>query len=264
MASGREGLNIYVPGNRKDREMCYMISLPGALAKVFGISKSRKEIIGYVLRSSLSLIDDLLETQGVGRILSIDPPLRILPNESEEDILLATEEATAASVSRRARSAPLISHNSPRSVSTILGLENSELSSSSQHEEMRRPSTAISENQGTPSSSDLGEPTPRLSPDPVLRSVRSQSPEIFQQENLRSSNAYQELLNQVIQIAGRTTLPHRNASRQVGSGQVHPGFNHAAAFGMRNQNQLAHDTKIGVAGELFVCDFKPPGFNEIN
>jgi hypothetical protein len=42
-----------------------------------------------------------------------------------------------------------------------------------------------------------------------------------------------------------------------GNVQFHQGFDHAAAFGIRSQGQMNHDTKIGAAGELFVSSIVP-------
>ncbi|KAH6672240.1 hypothetical protein B0J14DRAFT_69385 [Halenospora varia] len=268
VAIEENGLKIFVPRNRKDREICYLTNLPGALVKVFGISKSAREIIGNVLKSSLFAMDHLLETEGIGRVFSITPPPRVLPEESEQEALLTTEEATAASRNSRARSAPLLSSGRTRAISPVSGPEDREpalyapgadvpdlhLGPPSEHEETSRPSTAMSDYRGTPASSGFRDPTPHFSPEPVPRFARSPTPEIFQQENLTRNSAYRELLDHVIRIGGRTTLPHRDFIPQVGNGQVHQGFDHEAAFGIRTQTQMAHDIKIGAAGELFVFE----------
>src|SRR5208282_730118 len=60
-------------------------------------------------------------------------------------------------------------------------------------------------------------------------------------------------LNSVVQIAKRVALPHRdfiNAEGHFGDFPLHQGFDHEAAFGIRSQDQMAHDTRIGTAGEL--------------
>jgi hypothetical protein len=207
-----------------------MTNLPEALVNVFGISKSAREIIANVLKSPLYVMDRLLETQGIGTVPSIPPPPRVLPEESDEEVILTTEEAIASSRASRARSAP-------------------------SREEASRPSTAISDHRNTPASSGLRDATPQFLPEPAHRFARSPTSEVFQQDNLRRSSAYQELLDNVIRIAGRTTLPHRNSIAQVGNGQLHEGFNHEAAFGIRTQAQMTHDIKIGAAGELFVRNF---------
>ncbi len=40
-------------------------------------------------------------------------------------------------------------------------------------------------------------------------------------------------------------------------GDFNQGYERVAAFGVRSQGQMNHDTKIGAAGELFVSSFYP-------
>lgn len=71
---------------------------------------------------------------------------------------------------------------------------------------------------------------------------------------LAEPSQYVRVLEKVIQIARRTIIPLRFAG--LGASAAATGGltleEHVSAFGSRSQNQLAHDIKIGAAGELFV------------
>ncbi|CAG8949950.1 hypothetical protein HYFRA_00004281 [Hymenoscyphus fraxineus] len=95
------------------------------------------------------------------------------------------------------------------------------------------------------------------------RSVSAAIPE----RNEFARTAYGDLLNNVIQIARRASIPDRNAAIS-GPGQFHPGHIHNDAFGVRSQGQMNHDVQIGAAGELFVyellANFLSPSFGWSN
>jgi hypothetical protein len=264
---------ILVPRNRRDRELCYLRQLPEALTKLFHVTSSAREIIGNVLNSSPFVIDDLLEAAGIGKVSDIQSPPRPSLEELDEQEIIATEEATAPSRNSRAQSAPLLTSRNrlgqPRS-SDRLSLENGELSSSFIDTEIPLPSTIFpgdipasisstttSDIQDTPASSGLRDPT--LEPLPELANIspRSLSPEDVGRGNFSSNDAYRELLDNVIRIANRTNLPHRDFMTEPRDFQFHQGFDHEAAFGIRSQDQMTHDTRIGAAGELFVSNLVP-------
>jgi hypothetical protein len=95
--------------------------------------------------------------------------------------------------------------------------------------------------------------TPPQSPESARRRARDSTPQgIPRGEVYNTLNAYRELLSHVIRVADRTELPRCNALAHPSSGQNFPGFNRADAFGIRSQNQINHDVKVGAAGELFV------------
>lgn len=71
---------------------------------------------------------------------------------------------------------------------------------------------------------------------------------------LAEPSQYVRILEKVIQIAQRTNIPLRSAGREASAATIGglTSEEHVSAFGVRSQNQLAHDIKIGAAGELFV------------
>jgi hypothetical protein len=109
----------------------------------------------------------------------------------------------------------------------------------------------------TPSSSILGEDDVQTSLRQVVARLRSPSLAYSEGNEVLTPNAWLALLDNVIRIARRTTIPHHNALVGPNNGQFHPDFDHDAAFGIRSQGQMNHDFKIGAAGELFVSSLSP-------
>jgi len=109
----------------------------------------------------------------------------------------------------------------------------------------------------TPSSSIFGEDDVRTSLRQVVARPRSPSLAYPEGNEVLTPDAWLALLDNVIRIARRTTIPHRNALVGPTNGQFHPDFDHDAAFGIRSQGQMNHDFKIGAAGELFVSSLDP-------
>jgi hypothetical protein len=209
---------IFVPQNRDAREVCYMRELPHALTKLFKITQSASENISHVLNSSIAVIDELLEQGGIGKVPGVG--VESPPRRVVEDMdehEVDIDEEAAPSE---------VSGGDPRFF-----------------ERLHTP----------PSSSIFGEGSVRTSPRQVVP-PRSPSPA---ENEFFTNNAYLELLDNVIRIARRTTLPHRSALAGPANGQFHPGFDHDAVFGIRSQGQMNHDFKIGAAGELFVSRHDP-------
>lgn len=110
----------------------------------------------------------------------------------------------------------------------------------------------------TPSSSIFGEDDVQTSLRQVVARPRSPSLAYPEGVEVLTPDAWLALLDNVIRIARRTTIPHCNALVGPTNGQFHPDFDHDAAFGIRSQAQMNHDFKIGAAGELFVSSLNLP------
>lgn len=246
-----------MPQNRRDRELSYLRQLPEALCKLFHIDSSAREIIGNILNSSPFVINDLLEAAGIGKVSEIQPPPRPSIDDLDEQETVAAEEAvetevaTASLRDSRAQSVPLLSSRTGFAQAGSSNLPSlghgvaSSISASGSRARTPNSSTAPFESRGTPASRIFGFPSPGPPREPDNIFNRSPSPEDVAQ-------AYGELLNDVIRIASRTTLPRYGAMAGPGGGQFHPGFDLEAAFGVRSQDQMTHNTRIGAAGELFV------------
>ena len=70
-----------MPENRRDRELCYSLSFPEALTKLFGILPAAREIISNVLSKPIDILDDILEAEGIGMVPRIAPPPRPAADE---------------------------------------------------------------------------------------------------------------------------------------------------------------------------------------
>jgi len=216
------GWQIFVPTLRSNRELCYKIHLPEALAKALEIPASSREHISLVLNSSISFINDFLETVGIGQVPGIEVfPRRLVDDsdgeEEEEEGVVATREGTSRVVAN-------------------------EFFGTSQ---VSRISVAISEGGSTPPS-NISSPQLFFEPEP------DNIPNIPIQGIIGNVDAYTQLLSHVIRLARQTSLPQSTFPAAPGNGQYLLGYDHQAAFGVRVLDQMRHDSKIGAAGELFV------------
>ncbi|KAL5327036.1 hypothetical protein ACEPPN_004726 [Leptodophora sp. 'Broadleaf-Isolate-01'] len=240
-------LQVFVPLNNKHRELCYLRNLPQALTILLQIDLSARNIIQKVLTSSVLVLEDLLDAEGVGKIQSVPPPRRNgeqhddyydddEDGEEGEEEVLSHEEATANSPIPTPQSAPLRGR-------AAVGIWNSP----------SRSSSPMVHYQDTPAGSQFSESNARVSLSPDRHLSRSPTPE---QANFGRSAGYIRLLDHVIRMSIRFVFPHHDTVPQVGNGEIHQGFNHGDAFGVRSQGQMSHDIKIGAAGELFeyLCD----------
>jgi hypothetical protein len=96
-----ENWQIFVPQDRDAREICYRKKLPSALADWLKIDPSTSESIGHVLNSSFSVIDELLEEEGIGKVSGIEPPPRRVPEElyDDDEVVVRVEEEAASDLS---------------------------------------------------------------------------------------------------------------------------------------------------------------------
>jgi hypothetical protein len=217
-----DSFRIFVPSDKKSRKICYRRQFPEALAKLFQIDSAAREILSNVLNSTLTIMDDLLEEAGVGQVPGIELPAQRSVDEPDEPDEIIAEEAVA-------RGEASLTHFASGS---------------------NRVETEYSESDSIPPSPIY---TPPQSPESARRRARDSTPQgIPRGEVYNNLNAYRELLSHVIRVADRTELPRCNALAHPSSGQNFPGFNRADAFGIRSQNQINHDVKVGAAGELFV------------
>jgi hypothetical protein len=215
------GWQIFVPTLRSNRELCYQIHLPEALATAIEIPTSCREHISFVLNNSISIINDLLETVGIGHVPGIEAfPRRLVyhsDREEEEEEVVAIREGTSRVVAGEFFGASQVS----------------------------RIGVAIPEGGSTPPS-NISSPQQFLEPEPA------NIPNVPIQGIFGNVDAYTQLLSHVIRLARQTSLPQSTFPAAPGNGQYLLGYDHQAAFGVRVLDQMRHDNKIGAAGELFV------------
>lgn len=241
-------LRIHVPRDPNDRKQCYLSHLPNTLARFLGL-KDREARLTFqlVFLSHGSSIESLLDCNGIAAAPVEDLP-SVGSDASDDSEPLALSGDTV-SEDGEVEDTPVRVHTPPSSsetaleVSSILGSENFELGHRSRQPSYQvetagvfvtsrqasarsiRPFTAPARPLAFPD--DGAEPVP-----PVTQFVR--------------------LLCDVIRLGRQATLPQAS---QVPTNASNGDRNTTTGwpFGVRSENQLAHDIKIGAAGELYVC-----------
>ncbi|KFZ02938.1 hypothetical protein V502_11372 [Pseudogymnoascus sp. VKM F-4520 (FW-2644)] len=227
----KNGWQIFVPSLASNREVCYKMHFPEALTKAIEIPISCREHISLVLTSSISVIDDLLETVGVGHVPGIEAiPRRVVTESDEEDEEDEEEEGEREVVVTTAEASSRVT------VNEIFGLS-----------QVSQVSTPIPEGGSTSSSNDSY-------PELFVGPEADNAPNIPIQIVFGNVDAYTQILGHVIRIARQTNLPQNDFPAAPTNGQHLPGYDHQAVFGVRGLNQTRHDTKIGAAGELFAYE----------
>lgn len=219
---------IIVPQNSHSRAVSYRIALPDALTKLFNLTGTSSESIGYVLNSSDLIIDDLLEHAGIGLVPGIEPPPRTTADDTSE---VDSQGGDTASV--EGEFLPQAEFDPSRRASEASGAN----SSASGRLETPLPSD-FAQDRGSFYSHGLH--------------PESLSPTYPRGYESSRGNAYRELLGNVIRIARNTVLPRSGDLARPSDSPFHQNFHHEAAFGIRSQGEMSYNMKIGAAGELFV------------
>jgi len=261
-------LSIYVPKDSKDQEICYLRLLPTKLfnetmmVKVdrnstLALDSIAVSVITAILASSDEVINLVLEEAGIVPVSYNDDyyvevqqiPVDALPSPGFNHDY--NEESETASVED--------SETAPVGSAMQSGMETPEASTSAP----QNPSLSIavaSMNRASTRPNLLSQPIqirtpPRLDPEPVVTEInRSFTPASRQVE-------FRRLLDDIITAARnkRGRLPSQGAFNldallnalpvEIASDTLN---NYHLPFGIRNENQLEHDMKIGAAGELYV------------
>jgi hypothetical protein len=255
-------LRVYVPKDTKERELCYLGTLPQRILDFImtnpitlqrtNVEPGAITIIGNILKSSPYVVDDLLEDAG---IIPYNIPVDDQPTEWEN---------IREDIHRKGRSSVMYDSPSPSTSS-------------------RTSSTGsnISEPRTPRSSSSVSEPSTRATPSPSRKSIsRHRYPNStitasandastldFVEEQhplantIQSDSQYKRLLDKII-TASQTAMfptqgvfnmgPLRHALAANTEFESLKSTEYPSAFGVRSENQMEHDRKIGAAGELFV------------
>lgn len=222
-------LRIYVPRDDSDRQRCYNIDLPQALGHYFGLRDSTASaILSLVFVIPENLIDESLDRHGVVRVSpdisqrpeSEFPDTTTLEARVEEDHVIP-----GSGESQESDQGIHTPRDTPRS---------------SPETTVELPRTIVTHYRtSTPPPRPFTVPYPdRAFPDTVPRTVSEH-------------HLYIQLLDKVIRLARPLALSEA-LQRPIHTGGSNPSASHESVFGVRSENQLAHDIKIGAAGELFV------------
>lgn len=223
-------LHIYIPRDQNDRRRCYSHDLPQTLGRYFGLKGDSAVplILTLVFLTPEDFIDECLDRHGIVR----NPPVIALQPESEatdttislggieeDDVFSASDEAWESGEGMY----------TPR-----------DTSGSSSEAALELPRTIVAHNRtSVPTSRPFTVPSPDwTSPAGVPRPFSEYHP-------------YIQLLDKIIRLARPLTLSEvlQRPMNTVGSNE---NTSLESAFGVRSENPLAHDIKIGAAGELFV------------
>jgi hypothetical protein len=247
-----EALQLFVPRDKKQREKCYLTQLPKALMSYLLIDDPRAvSVLLMVIQASVHVLDEVLDEEGFVRV-----PDGYLPSSEQENVSIEEDSHSDAAVdspdnfpSRGTDALMPLSTRLSASTRTsgyeVISATSSSRTSSPYVDVERVDRRRVSE---PPSSSDL---------------VPNSETAIDAQTFLTQVSPYVRFLDRIIQIARRTGLPSILARSVRAMGNVQNYADDAlreelaTAFGSRSENQLAHDIKLGAAGELFVS----PGYN---
>lgn len=206
-------ISLYVPRKPKDRELSYLLKVPERFVSYFEIKdREAVKVFGDVLKSSLSVLDYVLESHGIVRV----------PGIVAES--LAEDEAYS----------PI---TSPSRESAITERVTEEASSSdTEVEELVSSQTSITEVRSERAQASFVRAARR-------NRVQVLAEDVSQAREDHATEKYRALLDHVIKSAqGTRSLADLPAEAFVPDD----------VFGIRATNQLLHDMKIGAAGELYV------------
>ena len=249
-------LKLYVPQDRRDREISFVTYLPDRLAAYLGLQEPEAvKVLGNLLKSSAFILDQLLEEHGIVPLPWPEPiqqgaPARETMESDEEDVGDLPQVLTSTQPSGSKESTPergrdtfqRTTHATPR-----LGSRTN--SSYGRETEFSYGRTTLTP--ATPSfTRSLNTPRSSLTPAPV--SVRLQEVPVEPLPNAQ----YVALLTFVIAAAAAAAAALKTLGLLPPADQPEPIELPDAVFGRRSENQIARDIKVGAAGELYVCGQK--------
>ncbi|RHZ43626.1 uncharacterized protein CDV56_101060 [Aspergillus thermomutatus] len=234
-------LRIYIPRDDSDRQRCYHLDLPQALRRHFGLRDSAASFsFALIFLTPENLIDESLDRHGI---------VRISPDISQQ----LESESTDTTISEAHVEEGNVFSGSEESRESGEGIDTPR---SSPETTVELPRTIVTHYRtSTPPPRLFSVPPPdRASPDRVPRPFSEHHP-------------YIQLLDKVIRLARPLTLSEA-LQRPMNTVLGNANTSHELVFGVRSENLLAHDIKIGAAGELFVFELLSssdlPGFNRGN
>ena len=239
-------LKIFVPQERRDRELCFVTVLPDRLAAYLGIrEREAVKVFGDLLNGNTSILDDILEEHGIVPLPWTEPANQENLENDEEDVSEARPDLTPRKPSGLRENTP------ERGRDTFQRTNNAtpRLGSRTNSSYGRETEFSYGRSTFTPATpsftGSLNTPRSSLNPAPV--SVTLQEAPIQPLPNAQ----YLALLNYVIAAAAAAAL--QTLGLPPLAEQPKPIELSDTTFGRRSENALARDIKVGAAGELYVC-----------
>lgn len=250
-------LKIYVPKDPKDRELCYRRLLPPRLLaqrEDDGTTTTHPNpqatgVISDIINCSDLIVEDILEDAGIVRVS--------FPDEYGPHIVPDTPSSPHKP--REYASASVSSEESRTQVGSPAPEDGWTAFISGRHSCNLSPPPHIAQRFGLRAQSAEPPITPVALPRPNLFSATDHvAPSLFSVNNCPAD--YHRLLGHVIEAAKgkRGGFPSGGAfdfHDLLSALPVHPSEdtpNYDLPFGVRSENQLAHDMRVGAAGELYV------------
>ncbi|KAL4919682.1 hypothetical protein BDW62DRAFT_209621 [Aspergillus aurantiobrunneus] len=216
--NSQDELRVYIPRNPKDRQRCYCLHLPQALARYFELrDPAASMMLQLVFSTGEEFIEDLLDGNGIIRL-----PSGILDPGEVDDISQFEHIDTLDDI-------PSALPLRPESREDSLAVE-----ITSSHRRAVSPRSR---------------PVTVSHPDAWPISPHGAEPPL-------SESPYVQLLDQVLRVARQITL-REALQRPQAAVSNQATVAHELAFGIRSNNQTEHDQKIGAAGELFHVSVHP-------
>ena len=242
-------LKLFVPQDRRNRELCFVTVLPDRLAAYLGIrEREAVKVLGDLLNGSASILDDILEEYGVVPLPWTEPASHQYLEIDEEHMNEARPGLTPRQPSGSRENTPERGRDTFQRTDNVTPRAGSRIDSSYG----RQTDSSYARSTFTPATpsftGSLNTPRSSLTPAPIP--VRLQEAPVQTLPNLQ----YIALLNYVIAAAAAHVLQTLGLSPLTE--QLEPTQLPDTAFGQRSENPVAHDIKIGAAGELYVCDQK--------
>ena len=247
-------LKLYVPQGKRDRELCFVTVLPYRLTAYLGIrEREAAKVFGDLLKGSTSIVDEILDEHGIVPLPWAEQVQQSTSSHEniesdEEDVDESRPGLTSRQPSGSRGNTPERGHGSSQRTSSArprLGSStNSSYGRDSEYSYGRSPFTPATS--GFTGSSN----TPRSSLTPTRVSVQLQAAPIETLPNVE----YVALLKYVIAAAAAAALQTLGLPPLVENAE--PPQLTDTCFGKRPENPIAHDIKVGAAGELYVCPFK--------
>jgi hypothetical protein len=218
-------LVLYVPSSQRQRESCYRSQVPVLLAHLLGVSPTAKHDIHLILNQPPEDLDILLSELDIPHVDWIERPVAEVYDLPEDEIPVTPPARPAENLSAFSVSG-----------STI------------------RETSALRTDAGN-----------------SRQSSRTWVNDDIQIPPNTPTRHYERLIEQVVQsaqrashrqdLSGANTVPLRNAP------PIHDAlgytFDHTATFGDRDANPMAHDTRIGAAGEAYVRTPSTPKYSTL-
>jgi hypothetical protein len=234
-------LNLFVPRDTAQREKCYLTQLPNKLQQYLQLMDNGPEASKaflLVIQASIHVLDDILDENGIVQVLDND----LTAYEQAEESSDSLGEEGRANIPTERSDNPSHEESVPEAQAdidnhTYIPSTSDEVQSVTSHSRSSTPYIAVHRTEHVHRHTSLG-----------IQDVPPAPP-------LAEPPQYVRVLEKVIQIAQRTNIPSKFAPQLGTFSATTAGLTseeHTSAFGSRSQNQLAHDIKIGAAGELFV------------